>query len=55
MKVYFISGLAADKRIFKNLRLPEGFEPVYLDWISPLKDESLRDYALRLAKKIDAL
>ena len=54
MKVYFISGLAADRRIFKNLRLPEGFEPVYLDWISPLKDESLRDYALRLAKKIDA-
>ena len=41
MKIYFISGLAADRRIFKNLRLPDGFEPVYLDWISPLKDESL--------------
>ena len=53
VKVYFISGLAADGRVFKNLRLPPGFEPVYLDWIQPLKDESLRAYALRLAEKID--
>jgi len=53
VKVYFISGLAADARVFKNLRLPSGFEPVYLDWIQPLKDESLRAYALRLAEKID--
>ncbi len=53
MKVYFISGLAADGRVFKNLRLPEGFEPIYLDWIKPLKDESLRAYSLRLAEKID--
>jgi pimeloyl-ACP methyl ester carboxylesterase len=53
VKVYFISGLAADSRVFKNLRLPEGFEPVYLDWIKPLKDESLRAYSLRLAEKID--
>ena len=53
VKVYFISGLAADGRVFKNLRLPPGFEPVYLDWIQPLRDESLRAYALRLAEKID--
>jgi pimeloyl-ACP methyl ester carboxylesterase len=54
VKVYFISGLAADGRVFKNIHLPEGFEAVYLDWITPLKDESLRAYALRLAEKIDA-
>jgi pimeloyl-ACP methyl ester carboxylesterase len=54
VKVYFISGLAADGRVFKNIRLPEGFEPIYLDWIIPLKDESLRDYSLRLAERIDA-
>jgi pimeloyl-ACP methyl ester carboxylesterase len=53
MKVYFISGLAADRRIFKNIRLPEGFDPVYLDWIPPQKTESLRAYALRLARGID--
>jgi len=53
MRVYFISGLAADSRVFKHIRLPDGFEPVYLDWIPPLKDESLRAYALRLGEKID--
>lgn len=53
MKVYFISGLGADCRIFRHIRLPEGFEPVNLDWIPPLKDETLRGYALRLAERID--
>jgi pimeloyl-ACP methyl ester carboxylesterase len=53
MKVYFISGLAADRRVFKHIRLPEGFEAVYLDWIAPQKDETLPAYALRLADKIN--
>ncbi|MBS1669009.1 MAG: alpha/beta hydrolase [Bacteroidetes bacterium] len=53
MKIYFISGLAADSRVFKYLRLPIGFEPVYLDWIHPEKKESLRDYSWRLAEKIN--
>lgn len=53
MKVYFISGLAADSRVFKHIRLPEGFEIVHLHWIDPQKNESLESYALRLADKID--
>jgi pimeloyl-ACP methyl ester carboxylesterase len=53
VRVYFISGLAADRRIFKNILLPKGFEAVYLDWIPPEKNESLRNYALRLAERID--
>ncbi|MFT3824600.1 MAG: alpha/beta hydrolase [Chitinophagaceae bacterium] len=53
MKVYFISGLAADRRVFKHIRLPEGYEAVYLDWIDPQPGESLGDYALRLALPID--
>jgi pimeloyl-ACP methyl ester carboxylesterase len=53
MKVYFISGLAADKRVFKHIQLPEGCDAVYLDWISPEKDESLSSYALRLAESIN--
>lgn len=52
MKVYFISGLAADKRVFKYIHLPEGYEAVYLDWIKPLKKESLADYSIRLATTI---
>jgi pimeloyl-ACP methyl ester carboxylesterase len=53
MKLYFISGLGADSRVFKYIRLPEGFEAVFLEWIPPRKNESLHDYAMRLAAKID--
>jgi len=54
MKVYFVSGLAADSRVFKNIQLPAHCVPVFLEWIAPLKKESLRNYALRLAESIDA-
>jgi pimeloyl-ACP methyl ester carboxylesterase len=53
MKVYFISGLAADRRVFKHIQLPQGYEAVFLDWIKPEKDESLPSYALRLAAAIN--
>jgi pimeloyl-ACP methyl ester carboxylesterase len=54
MKVYFVSGLAADGRVFKNIQLPAHCEPVLLEWITPLKKESLKNYALRLAEGINA-
>lgn len=53
MKVYFISGLAADKRVFKNILVPPHCEMVHLDWIPPVNKETLTAYSLRLAKKID--
>ncbi len=53
MKVYFISGLAADRRVFRNIRLPEGYKTIYLDWITHHPHESLESYASRLAQKID--
>lgn len=53
MKVYFVSGLAADGRVFKNIQLPAHCEPVLLEWIEPLQNESLKNYALRLAEAID--
>ena len=53
MKVYFISGLAADCRVFKHIKLPAGFEAVYMDWIAPLKHETLQSYAYRMAEKMD--
>lgn len=53
MKVYFISGLAADSRVFKYIRLPEAYEIVHLEWIPPEKKESLAVYAKRLAEKIN--
>ena len=53
MKVYFISGLGADSRVFKHIHLPPGFHPVYLEWIKPLNRESLASYALRLSAGIN--
>ncbi len=53
MKVYFIPGLAADKRVFKYIELPGGYEPVYLDWIPPEPDETLEHYSRRMAESIN--
>jgi pimeloyl-ACP methyl ester carboxylesterase len=53
MKVYFISGMAADSRVFHRIQLPDGYEKVYLEWIPPLPDESLPSYAQRLAAGIN--
>jgi pimeloyl-ACP methyl ester carboxylesterase len=50
-KVYFISGLCADKRAFSFLNL-SFCEPVFINWIQPLKNESLSAYALRLKEQI---
>jgi len=50
-KVYFISGLGADKRVFSFLDL-SFCVPVFIEWITPLKKESLESYALRLSKNI---
>jgi pimeloyl-ACP methyl ester carboxylesterase len=54
VNVYFISGLGADCRIFKNIQLPGSYNAVHLEWIKPLADESLAEYALRLSEAIDA-
>src|SRR5688572_23858828 len=53
MNIYFIPGLGADKRIFRNIKVPEGCHAFYLDWIKPLKNESLQSYSYRLAEKIE--
>ncbi|HEX6915715.1 MAG TPA: alpha/beta hydrolase [Chitinophagaceae bacterium] len=50
-KLYLISGLGADQTVFNRLHLAD-FEVVFLDWIEPLKNETLGSYALRLAEKI---
>ena len=50
MKLYAISGLGADKRVFDYLSLD--CEIVHLDWVEPKKNEKIGDYAFRLSKKI---
>lgn len=53
MKIYFISGMAADSRVFRNIKLPTGFEPVYLEWVPYQSHETLEQYALRMSEGID--
>jgi surfactin synthase thioesterase subunit len=52
-RIYLISGLGADRRVFKKLVFPTDFELIYLDWITPEPAESLEAYAARLALNID--
>lgn len=53
MKVYFISGLGADERVFQYLHFGP-IEPVFIKWIKPQKQEPLADYVKRLiADQID--
>lgn len=51
-KVYFISGLGADKRAFNFLDL-SFCTPIFIDWIQPLPKETLQQYALRMYEQIE--
>jgi len=51
--VYLMPGMAASPKIFEYIKLPENqFKVHYLEWIIPIEDESLSDYALRVSKFI---
>ena len=51
-KVYFISGLGADRRIFSNLELPN-VEAIHIDWVKPSEEDTMRTYATKLLPQID--
>lgn len=53
MTLYFLSGLGADKRAFNFLTFPPNTKIVFIDWITPKKQESLQEYAKRIAQCID--
>jgi esterase/lipase len=51
LKIYGISGLGADKRVFNFLKIDCEFIPI--DWIKPIKNESIENYSKRLSKVIE--
>ena len=51
MKLYLIGGLGADARVFEHLQLD--CKTQVIDWIDPIKDESLSDYVTRLKTQVD--
>lgn len=50
-KIYIFSGLGVDRRVFDNIDFSE-LDVEFIDWIEPVKNESLENYALRISKKI---
>ncbi|MDN3723761.1 alpha/beta hydrolase [Aequorivita sp. SDUM287046] len=50
--VYFVPGLAAGGEIFRNIKLPEKYQIHILEWLIPQKDETLREYAKRMANRV---
>jgi len=51
--VYFMPGMAASPKIFEYIELPDNqFEMYYLEWLLPLKNETIGDYAKRMISEI---
>jgi hypothetical protein len=53
VNIYFLSGLGANYSAFKYLVFPPGVTTIFIDWLPPEKKETIRDYAKRIAEKID--
>jgi pimeloyl-ACP methyl ester carboxylesterase len=51
-KIYCISGLGADEKIFKNLEL-SGYELHHISWMRPHSGETIENYASRMAARIE--
>lgn len=50
INVYFMPGLAASSTIFENIKLSDNqFEVHLLDWFIPTKNQTLTDYAKKMA------
>lgn len=51
--VYFIPGMAAGPEIFRNIKLPEeNYRVEVLEWLIPSRNETLQDYAKRMADRV---
>jgi len=54
MKLYVISGLGADKKVFENINFPEKFsEIIFIEWLMPDVNESFQNYVQRMSEPIN--
>lgn len=51
--VYFISGMCYNCTVFDQLKLPKGFNKIYIEWIIPEAGETLKGYTRKMASSID--
>jgi pimeloyl-ACP methyl ester carboxylesterase len=49
--IYVFSGLGADKRVFQKIDFGEN-KTEFINWIKPIKGESLNEYSKRIANQI---
>ncbi|MFD0793865.1 alpha/beta fold hydrolase [Mucilaginibacter litoreus] len=50
-KVFLISGLGADKRLFGNIVIPPQYEALATDWLIPEQKDTLAIYAQKIANQ----
>ena len=51
--IYLMPGLAASSKIFEHINIQnDNYRLHRLDWVNPIKNESLQDYCRRFSKKI---
>ena len=50
--VYLMPGMSANSLIFERIKFPKNYTHHLLDWIDPVKDESIKEYAIRFSKLI---
>ena len=51
--IYMMPGLAASSKVFENINIENSKYCLHrIDWIQPKKNESLKNYCIRLSKKI---
>lgn len=48
MKLYVISGLGADKKVFEKIQFPKHLEVVFIDWLIPQPNEEFQHYIDRI-------
>lgn len=53
MKIYAISGLGANEKVFEKLVFPVGYELIVIPWLIPHSSESIQSYAFRMSENID--
>lgn len=53
VKVYLIPGQGSDERIFKNLQFDPAWDTIHIHYITPLENETMHQYAVRLSAQVD--
>ena len=52
MNVYCISGLGADERLFRNLKITNA-DLKFINWVKPDRNDSISSYSDQLIAQID--